>query len=78
MRTVTIQLLGNTWHAEIMAPIADRNECIDLFDTATLPTPYTSHCTFQEVKAGLEQANPEGVIVELGKVNQAPRGWQQV
>lgn len=62
MKTIQLYTKNNTWIAACMVNgLPDKNK-IALFGTHHIPTPFTAHATFNEVKNEIQKRNPGAVI----------------
>lgn len=61
--TITLSKTAQGWMAEYAGPM--RQEIFNLFGTATIPTAFTVHATWQVVQRAIQQLNPDcNVIVQ--------------
>lgn len=58
---IVLTLGKNGWNAEWFG--YEREEVIDLFSTAVLPTPFTAQADHMMVKSEIEKLNPGYIVV---------------
>lgn len=59
-KQIILRLIGGVWHAETFGP--DRSLIIELFGTATLPTPWKAGASVDDIILELSGVNPGYVI----------------